>query len=72
LIAMTEKLEAPLAAVADALAELPGKDIVFEWLRGGRLADEVGLILEERHPEKAKEMNRAFDEWKTRRRERTR
>jgi hypothetical protein len=65
---MTDKLEAPLSAVAVVLAELPGKDIVFEWLRGGRLVDEVSLILEERHPEKAAEMERAFDEWKTRRR----
>jgi hypothetical protein len=67
---MTEKLEAPLTAVAAALAELPGKDIVFEWLRGGRLADEVGLILEDRHPEKAAEMERAFDDWKRARRAR--
>jgi hypothetical protein len=72
LIAMTEKLEAPLAAVADALAELPGKDIVFEWLRGGRLADEVDLILEERHPEKAAEAERAFTAWKNERRARKR
>jgi hypothetical protein len=42
---MNEKLEVALTALADALAELPAKDIVFEWLNGGRLVDEVALML---------------------------
>jgi hypothetical protein len=58
---MTDKLEAPLTAVADVLAELPGNELVFEWLRGGRLVDEVWLILEERHPAKTAEAERVFD-----------
>jgi hypothetical protein len=67
---VTDKLEAPLSAVADVLAELPGKDILWEWLRGGRLVDEVGLILEDRHPQKWAEAEAAFSEWKRGRRSR--
>jgi len=50
---MNEKLEVALTALADALAELPTKDIVFELLNGGRLVDEVALMLEDRHPAKS-------------------
>jgi len=45
---------------------LPTKDIVFELLNGGRLVDEVALMLEDRHPAKAAEMNAAFQDWKDR------
>jgi hypothetical protein len=63
---MNEKLEVALTALADALGELPTKDIVFELLNGGRLVDEVALMLEDRHPAKAAEMNAAFQDWKDR------
>ena len=63
---MNEKLEVALTALADALAELPTKDIVFELLNGGRLVDEVALMLEGRYPAKAAEMNAAFQDWKDR------
>jgi hypothetical protein len=59
-----QSLEAALTVLADALAELPGKDIMFDWVRGGRLTEEVCEILEQRRPDKAAEMERAFDEWK--------
>jgi hypothetical protein len=66
------KLEAALTAVADGLAELPGRDIEFTWLRGGQVVDEVRLLIEERHPTKAQEMERAFAAWKDERRGRNR
>jgi hypothetical protein len=66
------KLDAALTAVADALAELPGKELALEWIHGGLLADDVCLIVEDRHPAKAAEMARAFEEWKRSRRERKR
>jgi hypothetical protein len=48
----------------------PARRSPFEWTHGGLLVDEVCLILEDRHPQKVAEAERAFEEWKTRRRTR--
>jgi hypothetical protein len=62
---ITPKLEAALTALAD---DLSSREIALEWLHGGLLVDEVWVLLEDRHPQKVEETNRAFDEWKAERR----
>ena len=65
---MKPKLRAALIAVADALAELPAKEIIFAWFGGGRLVSEVHDLLARRHPRKERETERVFEDWQRARR----
>ena len=44
-------LNEALTALADALANRPAEEILFEWLRSGRLVGELSVILKRRHPD---------------------
>ena len=44
-------LKEALTALADALAKRPAEEILFEWLRSGRLVGELSVILKRRHPD---------------------
>ena len=44
-------LQEALNALADALAKRPAEEILFEWLRSGRLVGELSVILKRRHPD---------------------
>jgi hypothetical protein len=48
---VTTPLNEALTALADALAKRPAEEILFEWLRSGRLVGELPVILKRRHPE---------------------
>ena len=65
---MKPKLRAALIALADALAELPAKEIIFAWFRGGYLVSEVHDLLARRHPRKERETDRVFEHWQRARR----
>jgi hypothetical protein len=48
---VTTPLKEALTALADALAKRPAEEILFEWLRSGRLVGELSVILKRRHPD---------------------
>ena len=55
-------LEEALTAVADALAEHPAEEILFDWFRSGRLVGELSVLIKRRHPEVQAEIDRAYRE----------
>ena len=48
---VTTPLKEALTALADALAKRPAEEILFEWLRSGRLVGELSVLLKRRHPD---------------------
>ena len=51
-----------LAALADALAERPAEEILFDWFRSGRLVGELSVLIKRRHPDVQVEIDRVYQE----------
>ena len=59
---VTTTLKEALAALADALAERPAEEILFDWFRSGRLVGGLSLLIKRRHPEVQAEIDRVYRE----------
>ena len=59
---VTTTLKEALAALADALAERPAEEILFDWFRSGRLVGELSVMIKSRHPEVQAEIDRVYQE----------
>ena len=55
-------LQEALNALADALAKRPAEEILFEWLRSGRLVGELSVILKRRHPDVQARIDEVYQE----------
>jgi len=55
-------IKAALTALADALAKRPAEEILFEWLRSGRLVGDVSVILKRRHPDVQARIDEVYQE----------
>ena len=55
-------IKAALSALADALAKRPAEEILFEWLRSGRLVGELSVILKRRHPDVQARIDEVYQE----------
>jgi len=55
-------IKAALTALADALAKRPAEEILFEWLRSGRLVGELSVILKRRHPDVQARIDEVYQE----------
>ena len=55
-------LNEALTALADALANRPAEEILFEWLRSGRLVGELSVILKRRHPDVQARIDEVYQE----------
>ena len=55
-------LQQALTALADALAERPAEEILFQWFRSGRLVGELSVLMKRRHPEVQAEIDRLYQE----------
>src|SRR6476469_9552419 len=55
-------LKEALAALADALAQRPAEEILFDWFRSGRLVGELSVLIKRRHPEVQAEIDRVYQE----------
>jgi hypothetical protein len=51
-----------LIGLADALAKRPAEEILFEWLRSGRLVGELSGILKRRHPDVQARIDEVYQE----------
>ena len=49
-------------ALADALAERPAPEILFDWFRSGRLVGELSVLIKRRHPEVQAKIDRVYQE----------
>ena len=59
---VTTTLKEALAALADALAERPAEEILFDWFRSGRLVGELSVLIKRKHPEVQAEIDRVYQE----------
>ena len=59
---VTTPLKEALTALADALAKRPAEEILFEWLRSGRLVGELSVILKRRHPDVQAKIDEVYQE----------
>jgi hypothetical protein len=48
---VTDPVEEALTALADASAERPAEEILFDWFRSGRLVGELSVLIKRRHPD---------------------
>ena len=48
---VTNPVKEALTALADALAERPAEEILFDWFRSGRLVGELSVLIKRRHPD---------------------
>jgi hypothetical protein len=55
-------LQEALTALADALAKRPAEEILFQWVRSGRLVGELSVLMKRRHPEVQAEIDRLYQE----------
>ena len=55
-------LKEALTAQADVLAKRPAEEILFEWLRSGRLVGELSVILKRRHPDVQARIDEIYQE----------
>ena len=55
-------LKEALTGLADLLAKRPAEEILFEWLRSGRLVGELTVLIKRRHPEVQAEIDRVYQE----------
>jgi hypothetical protein len=55
-------LKEALTALADALAQRPAQEILFDWFRSGRLVGELSVLIKRRHPEVQAEIDRVYQE----------
>jgi hypothetical protein len=44
-------LKEALTVLADVLAKRPAEEILFDWVRSGRLVGELSVLIKRRHPE---------------------
>jgi hypothetical protein len=59
---VTTPLKEALTALADALAKRPAEEILFEWLRSGRLVGELSVLLKRRHPDVQARIDEVYQE----------
>jgi hypothetical protein len=59
---VTTPLKEALTALADALAKRPAEEILFEWLRSGRLVGELSVLLKRRHPDVQARIDEIYQE----------
>ena len=59
---VTTSLKEELTALADALAKRPAEEILFEWLRSGRLVGELSVLLKRRHPDVQARIDEIYQE----------
>ena len=57
---VTSPLTEAMTALADALAKRPAEEILFDWLRSGRLVGEHSVLIKRRHPEVQVEIDRVY------------
>jgi len=47
---------------ANALAQRPAREILFDWFRSGRLVGELSVLIKRRHLEVQAEIDRVYQE----------
>jgi hypothetical protein len=59
---VANRLKEALTALADALAQRPAQEILFDWFRSGRLVGELSDLMKRRHPAVQAEIDRVYNE----------